>query len=78
MAKCSTVDEVIQYLEQEKIALNNAHILLGDKNGKAVIVEWINGVKNIVYNYIAKNRYKWYGKKEACMLPTPEIKAKFL
>ena len=48
LAKCSTVDEVIQYLEQEKIALNNAHILLGDKNGKAVIVEWINGVKNIV------------------------------
>ncbi|WP_264558674.1 thiol-disulfide oxidoreductase DCC family protein [Flavobacterium sp. N2270] len=37
-----------------------------------------NSIKNIVYDYIAKNRYKWYGKKEACMIPTPELKAKFL
>lgn len=35
-------------------------------------------VRNWVYNYVAKNRYKWYGKKEACMIPTPELKAKFL
>ena len=35
-------------------------------------------LRNWVYNYIAKNRYKWYGKKEACMIPTPELKAKFL
>ncbi len=48
LAKCSTVDEAILYLEEEKIALRNAHILLGDKNGKAVIVEWVNGVKQIV------------------------------
>ena len=37
-----------------------------------------NVIKNTVYDYIAKNRYKWYGKKEACMVPTPELKAKFL
>ena len=35
-------------------------------------------MKNSVYNFIAKNRYKWYGKKEACMLPTTELKGKFL
>ena len=33
---------------------------------------------NAVYDYIARNRYKWYGKKDACMIPTPELKAKFL
>ena len=33
---------------------------------------------NKVYDYIARNRYKWYGKKEECMIPTPEMKAKFL
>jgi choloylglycine hydrolase len=48
LAQCSTVDEAIQYLEEKKIALKNAHILLGDKNGKAVIVEWINGIKQII------------------------------
>ena len=35
-------------------------------------------LRNKVYDYIAKNRYKWYGKKEDCMIPTPEMKAKFL
>ena len=31
-----------------------------------------------VYDYIARNRYKWYGKKESCMLPTDKLNAKFL
>ena len=35
-------------------------------------------IRNLVYDYIAKNRYKWYGKKEECMIPTPELKSKFL
>ena len=34
-------------------------------------------LRNFVYDYIAKNRYKWFGKKESCMLPTPELKNKF-
>lgn len=33
---------------------------------------------NYIYDYIAKNRYKWYGKKEACLIPTKEMQAKFL
>ncbi len=35
-------------------------------------------LRNTLYDYIAKNRYRWYGKRESCMLPTPELKAKFL
>ncbi|WP_083382144.1 thiol-disulfide oxidoreductase DCC family protein [Flavobacterium commune] len=31
-----------------------------------------------IYDYIAKNRYSWYGKKEHCMIPSPELKAKFI
>jgi predicted DCC family thiol-disulfide oxidoreductase YuxK len=34
--------------------------------------------RNYIYDYVAKNRYKWYGKKESCMIPTPELKAKFI
>ncbi|WP_420573529.1 thiol-disulfide oxidoreductase DCC family protein [Kordia sp.] len=30
------------------------------------------------YNFVAKYRYKWFGKKDSCMMPTPELKAKFL
>ena len=35
-------------------------------------------IRDKIYNYIAKNRYQWYGKKEECMIPTPELKSKFL
>ena len=37
-----------------------------------------NSLRDVVYDYVAKNRYKWYGKKESCMIPTPELKSKFL
>jgi predicted DCC family thiol-disulfide oxidoreductase YuxK len=35
-------------------------------------------IKNIFYDFIAKNRYNWYGKKESCMMPTDELKRKFM
>ena len=35
-------------------------------------------IRNGVYNYIAKNRYKWFGKMESCMVPTKELKEKFI
>ena len=31
-----------------------------------------------IYNIIARNRYKWFGKKDVCMIPTPEMRARFL
>jgi len=36
------------------------------------------GIRDYLYNFIARNRYKWFGKKEVCMIPTPEITAKFI
>ena len=33
---------------------------------------------DFIYDFIAKNRYKWYGRKELCLIPSPELKAKFL
>ena len=35
-------------------------------------------VRNVIYDFIAKKRYKWFGKRENCMIPTPELNAKFL
>ena len=37
-----------------------------------------NGLRNLLYDYVAKNRYQWYGKKESCLIPTLELKSKFL
>lgn len=35
-------------------------------------------LRNYCYDIIAKNRYKWFGKKDSCMLPSPEIRDRFL
>ncbi|MEA1785402.1 thiol-disulfide oxidoreductase DCC family protein [Arenibacter sp. GZD96] len=43
------------------------------------IFRWLpERLTNRLYDFVAKNRYKWYGKKEQCMIPTPELKSKFL
>lgn len=35
-------------------------------------------IRDAVYNWVARNRYKWFGKTDVCMLPTPELKARFV
>jgi predicted DCC family thiol-disulfide oxidoreductase YuxK len=35
-------------------------------------------IRNGVYNWVARNRYKWFGKKEECWVPTPELKGLFI
>lgn len=35
-------------------------------------------ITDFFYDIIANNRYKWFGKKDACMLPTKEMKQRFL
>lgn len=35
-------------------------------------------LRDQVYDFIAKYRYRWFGRKDQCMIPTPALKAKFL
>lgn len=35
-------------------------------------------IRDAVYNLVARNRYRWFGKKNECWLPRPEWKARFL
>ena len=35
-------------------------------------------LRDYIYDFIAKNRYRWFGKKDNCMLPTENLKEKFL
>jgi predicted DCC family thiol-disulfide oxidoreductase YuxK len=36
------------------------------------------GIRDLVYDWIARNRYRWFGKTESCWLPTPELKSRFV
>lgn len=35
-------------------------------------------IRDGIYNFIAKRRYKWFGKKESCMIPTQDVRSRFL
>lgn len=36
------------------------------------------GLRDGLYRYVARNRYRWYGKKESCMVPTAELRERFM
>jgi len=36
------------------------------------------GIRDWLYNLIAASRYRWFGKRDSCWLPTPSLKARFL
>lgn len=35
-------------------------------------------IRDAVYRFIARNRYRWFGKSEQCLLPTKEVRERFL
>jgi len=32
----------------------------------------------LIYDWVARHRYRWFGKRDTCMLPTPELRERFL
>lgn len=36
------------------------------------------GIRDFVYDIIAKNRYSWFGRRDECRIPSPELRSKFL
>lgn len=78
------IDSIILYEPGIAYYVKAEAALIIARNLKGIyqIIGYLNflpkGFKNTIYDHIAKNRYKWYGKKEACMIPTPELKSKFL
>ena len=72
------IEPGVAYYTKSDAALEIAQDLGGLWKLTAVFT-WIpTSVRNAIYDFVAKNRYKWFGKQEACMIPTPELKAKFL
>ena len=78
------IDSILLYTPEKGIdykstaALKIAISLSFPENLMAIFFIVPTFIRNWVYDFIAKNRYKWYGKKESCMIPTPELKSRFL
>jgi predicted DCC family thiol-disulfide oxidoreductase YuxK len=59
-----------------------AIMVAGDMSGIWPIVKVLilvpRFIRDNIYFFIARNRYKWFGKKEQCMIPKPEQKLQYL
>lgn len=78
------MDSIILFSEEKGLKVKSSAALhiskhLGfPRNLMSVFLVVPAVIRNWVYDFVARNRYKWYGKKEECMIPTPELKAKFM
>ena len=78
------MDSIILYSEKKGIsykstaALKIAMLLGFPINVLGILLIIPPFLRNWIYDFIAKNRYKWYGRRESCMVPTPELKKKFI
>lgn len=72
------IDPGLAYYTKSDAALEIGKGLKGYRTLSSILYIFPKGLRNLVYDFVARNRYKWYGKKDACMIPTPELQAKFL
>lgn len=68
----------VAYYVKSGAALEIAKNLSGIFNISLVFNLIPGFLRDPLYDYVAKNRYKWYGKTKNCMIPTPELTSKFL
>ncbi len=72
------IEPGVAYYDKSDAALQIGKHLKGYGTLSSILLSIPRSLRNIIYDFIARNRYKWYGKKEECMIPTPELRAKFL
>jgi predicted DCC family thiol-disulfide oxidoreductase YuxK len=64
--------------QRSDAALHIAKALSGGWPAFYVFIVLPRFIRDAVYNLIAKNRYQLFGKKDACWLPTPELRNRFI
>jgi predicted DCC family thiol-disulfide oxidoreductase YuxK len=78
--------------ELNSVLLVKDHKLFQKSNAALEIAKQLNGlwpmlyafkiipsfIRNTIYDWIARNRYRWFGKKDACMIPTQELRSRFV
>lgn len=77
-------DSILLYTSQNKLfykstaALKIAAKLGFPRNLLSVFLVLPAFIRHWIYDLIARNRYRWFGKMETCMIPSPALEEKFL
>lgn len=72
------IDPGIAYYVKSTAALEISKHLSGFYPIFSLFLYLPKGFRDVVYDFIAKHRYSWFGKTEACPMPSPEEQDKFL
>lgn len=72
------IEPGVAYYIKSDAALQIGSHLKGYRSISRILYLIPSGLRNIVYDLIARYRYAWFGKKDSCMIPNPELQAKFL
>ncbi len=72
------IEPGVAYYQRSTAALEIAKELSGGYSLLKHFSFLPESLRDSIYNVIANNRYKWFGKKDSCMIPTADLKAKFL
>lgn len=64
--------------EHSDAALRIARRLDGPFRVMSIFLALPHAIRDPAYRFIARNRYRWFGKAASCRLPTPELRARFL
>lgn len=67
-----------QIFYKSKAALEIARNLGGPWPAMYIFIFLPGFIRDPVYDWIARNRYRWFGKKETCRIPSAKEKEKFL
>ena len=66
------------YIKSEA-ALRTLQVLGGGYSWFSRSLSWFpRPFRDLVYDWVSRNRYRWFGKKDSCLLPTPELNNRFL
>ncbi len=72
------IDPGNAYYLKSTAAIQIAKELSGFYSVLGVFLYLPEALRDAVYDLVARKRYKWYGKRENCRIPTPELQKKFL
>ena len=67
-----------RYFTKSTAALKIARHLKGPTRLLYVFIAIPKPIRDFFYQILAKNRYKWFGKRDSCMIPTPKERQRFL
>ena len=76
--------ESLVFFEEERFSVSSTAALrtlsyLDDWQKHLIFLTVVpSSLRDLVYRFIARNRYKWFGRREQCMIPTKELSKRFL